>query len=118
MLEELRISSLLCLSEMKLAIPYEYQRPYVWHEKSVRQLFYDTYNAFKNNLTEYRLGTIILHRDKDEDNNDIYNVVDGQQRLVILYLLLYALYKNSSYKLYRTYFFTYFYLFIKLFCQL
>ncbi len=112
--EKLSISSLLDLSEKKLAIPYEYQRLYVWHEKSVRQLFYDTYNAFKNNLTEYRLGTIILHH----KNENIYDIVNGQQMLVILYLLLYALYKNSSYKLYIAYFFTYFYLFIKLFCQL
>ena len=75
-----------------LKIPY-YQRPYVWNEKSITILFNDTYNAYKSSQEEYRLGTIILHYDKNENK---LNIVDGQQRLISLALLLYNLDAESK----------------------
>lgn len=69
---------------LNLQIP-DYQRPYTWKEKNVSDLFYDIYDAMKNeNIKAYRIGTVILHR----ENKNIYNIVDGQQRIVSLYLLL------------------------------
>ena len=79
------------ISYSSINIPY-YQRPYIWSEKSVTILFNDIYNAYRNNQEEYRLGTIILH---SEDN--ILNIVDGQQRLITLGLLLYILDNNSNF---------------------
>ncbi len=71
-----------------LQIPH-YQRPYVWSKKSVIKLYSDILQAYHNkDIEEYRLGTIILHKD---DNNDKYYLVDGQQRLITLSLLIYTL---------------------------
>lgn len=73
-----------------LKIP-SYQRPYRWSTKSTNQLFMDIYEAFNNNVSEYRLGSVILHKD-----NDVYNIVDGQQRLTTLSILLFVI--NSDYE--------------------
>lgn len=76
------------LFDKTLSIP-NYQRPYTWSSNSATTLFSDIYMACKNKLQEYRIGTIILHKDKDS-----YNIVDGQQRITTLALLLYLLDKN------------------------
>lgn len=76
------------LFDKTLSIP-NYQRPYTWSSNSAATLFSDIYMACKNKLQEYRIGTIILHKDKDS-----YNIVDGQQRITTLALLLYLLDKN------------------------
>lgn len=87
------IKNLECIfNNDNLKIPY-YQRPYVWSEKSITILFNDTYNAYKSSQEEYRLGTIILHDDKNENK---LNIVDGQQRLISLALLLYNLDAESK----------------------
>lgn len=70
---------------LTLRIP-SYQRPYRWSSKSANQLFMDVYEAFNNNTSEYRLGSVILHKD-----NDFYNIVDGQQRLTTLSILLFVI---------------------------
>ncbi|MDK2937389.1 MAG: hypothetical protein PWP62_2397 [Eubacteriaceae bacterium] len=84
--EELRITSITGLLSMELALP-SYQRPYSWSVKSTNTLFIDTYEAFKDGITEYRLGSVILHK---EDSGK-YNIVDGQQRLTTLSILLFCL---------------------------
>ena len=63
----------------------EYQRPYKWSVDSTLQLFNDLYSAYKNNLEEYRIGSIILHFE-----NGKLNIVDGQQRLTTISILLYC----------------------------
>lgn len=83
--EELRIIPLKHLLSMPLAIP-TYQRPYSWSVKSTNLLFQDTYQAFKDGIEEYRLGSVILHKE-----NERYNIVDGQQRLTTLSILFYCL---------------------------
>jgi hypothetical protein len=65
-----------------LKIP-DYQRPYKWERRHVRNLFYDIREAISKDIDEYRIGSIILHA-KDKNNLDI---VDGQQRLVTISLL-------------------------------
>jgi hypothetical protein len=70
----------------KLTIP-SYQRPYSWSQKNLIQLIDDILeNKNKNTGYPYRLGTIILHKDKDE-----LNIVDGQQRVTSLVLILHFL---------------------------
>ena len=83
--DELSIVTIKDLIELKLAIP-EYQRPYSWSVSSTNTLFMDIYEAYKEGLSEYRLGSVILHK-----NNGIYNIVDGQQRITTLSILLYCL---------------------------
>ena len=73
------------LQTENLKIP-EYQRPYKWERRHIRNLFYDIREAIHNNISEYRIGSIILHH-KDSRNIDI---VDGQQRLISMSLFMYC----------------------------
>lgn len=72
------------IQEEKLRIP-SYQRPYRWDEKNVRQLLEDIHASKNAGKKNYRIGSVILHNNKDEGTFDI---VDGQQRLTTLFLLL------------------------------
>ena len=73
-------------SEYNLSIP-DYQRIYCWEEKNALKLLNDI-KDFSNK--KYHLGSIILHK---KENNQ-YDIVDGQQRLITLSLLL--LHINNS----------------------
>lgn len=89
------------LLEMDLEIPY-YQRPYKWERNNVLDLLYDikyAINKFdeykeKNEDFKYRIGTIILHKD-EYDNIGKYKIVDGQQRIITLYLIK-SFFKNNK----------------------
>ena len=73
-----------------LRIP-EYQRPYKWTAKNANQLLDDIIEAMNANKEVYRVGTLILHKDKGE-----YYIVDGQQRTITFSLLLKALDGNLN----------------------
>ena len=100
--DEIGIKSIEEIFEYNLKIPI-YQRPYTWSLKSVKKLYSDILNAYNDNLNayyansiEYRLGTIILHKKEVENEKTntyeyVYNIIDGQQRLITLSLLIYAL---------------------------
>jgi len=93
MLKELNIVSVEEMLKLQnLTIP-DYQRPYKWGEKSIRHLVGDIKDSMDSGKNKYRIGTIILHKDNQ------YNIVDGQQRLISLTILLYALKKNDLYLL-------------------
>ena len=78
------LTELYTLENLKnLKIP-EYQRPYKWTEKNVNNLIDDIIS--NKDKSEYRLGTLVLHL--FDQNLDI---VDGQQRIVTLMLILYAI---------------------------
>lgn len=84
------------LLHTKMTIP-SYQRPYKWSLESVGILFNDIYSSFLQKNAEYRIGTVVLHY---EASKDIYNIVDGQQRLTSLSILAYCFYlktKNEDY---------------------
>lgn len=74
------------IENINLVIP-PYQRPYKWTAKNAIQLLDDIIEAKNQNKETYRIGTLILHFDKDSK----YNIVDGQQRTVTLSLLVKAL---------------------------
>lgn len=80
------------INNIKLTIP-EYQRPYKWTARNAMQLLDDIIEANNNCKEVYRVGTLILHKDIDEDGEWRYNIVDGQQRTITFSLLLYALYE-------------------------
>lgn len=80
------------IENITLKIP-NYQRPYKWTPKNAIQLLDDIQNARSENKEVYRVGTLILHH-TIEDENDVYNIVDGQQRTITFCLLLSAL-KND-----------------------
>ena len=66
-----------------LTIP-PYQRPYKWKYNHVIQLLDDIFENVIQNRRIYRIGSIILH----EDRNSNRNIVDGQQRLTTISILL------------------------------
>ena len=73
-----------------LKIP-EYQRPYRWKAyKHVKQLLIDILREV--NSEEYRIGSLIIHCNKEKQTLDI---VDGQQRLITLTIILYCI-QNSG----------------------
>ncbi|WP_298823256.1 DUF262 domain-containing protein [uncultured Capnocytophaga sp.] len=69
-----------------------YQRPYKWHKSHVIQLLDDLYENIYIGKRTYRVGTLIVHQDKE----GIHNIVDGQQRLTTLSLILYYLGKKDK----------------------
>jgi hypothetical protein len=71
-----------------LKIP-DYQRPYKWTEKNVKQLLDDI--RLNKESKDYRFGTIVLHHENDQTDVDI---VDGQQRMLTLSLILLAIKKT------------------------
>ena len=77
------------LKEENLRIP-SYQRPYKWNRKHIRNLFYDLRDAMGKK--EYQIGSVILHE------NDGYDIVDGQQRLISISLFLHLLDRLENYK--------------------
>lgn len=92
---EVRIETVNKMFNRKLTIP-DYQRPYKWQTKHIKQLVDDIYSYFikeKDKNQECRLGVIVLHKDEGKDE---YNIVDGQQRLTSLFLLLYVLNGNKN----------------------
>lgn len=70
----------------KLCIP-PYQRKFAWKEHDVRQLCKDLLKA--GDEGNYHLGTVILHHERKNDE-EVWNVVDGQQRLTNIMAILSA----------------------------
>ncbi len=83
---ELSLSSLRYLLSLRLNIP-DYQRSYCWEEDNVKCLLDDIYEHCESaNGGPYRLGCVILH-----SHDGVFDIIDGQQRLVTLSLLCDAL---------------------------
>ena len=65
-----------------------YQRAYAWEDKEIGQLIEDINDIKVDGKTtvqpNYYIGTLIVSK---QDNEEKYEVVDGQQRLTTLYLL-------------------------------
>ena len=82
-----------------LEIP-NYQRPYRWTKSNVEKLIMDIEHDLESMKDaesdyRYRIGSIILHRDKNDKSENIVNVVDGQQRLLTICIILFVLGQNG-----------------------
>ncbi|MCM0666398.1 DUF262 domain-containing protein [Flavobacterium tyrosinilyticum] len=83
------VATLLSYSNIKFPI---YQRPYKWETKNVIQLIDDI--IVHKDKSAYRLGTIVIHQEKNNKTNIVeYNIVDGQQRTITLILITKAIIK-------------------------
>lgn len=71
----------------KYIIP-TYQRPYSWEYEECLKLYSDIIDAY-GDRKDYFLGNIIISRSKRDANRP--QVVDGQQRLLTLWLVFKAL---------------------------
>lgn len=74
---------------VNMAIP-SYQRPYKWTSKNIIDLILDIQKSIEDSHIyknfKYRIGTIILHKTK-KDDAVVFEIVDGQQRILSLLLL-------------------------------
>lgn len=65
-----------------------YQRNYAWQEDEIHALIKDVYDSMKkSDKSIYYIGTLVTYNRGD----NIYEVIDGQQRLTTIYLILKAL---------------------------
>lgn len=85
-LEELSIEALYNGERAIYEVPI-YQRNYAWEEDEIRALVQDVYDAFCSKKQNYYIGTLVTY-DKGEN---VYEVIDGQQRLTTIFLVLSAL---------------------------
>jgi len=70
----------------------DYQREYVWEEKHVMQLLEDILDGFNNERnSEYFIGSIVVC-----ENDGMFQVIDGQQRLTTLFLALASIKKHLN----------------------
>lgn len=72
-----------------------YQRDYVWTDTQVKQLLSDLLEIIRTENKNHFLG-IIMDCKAKEKNISKYTVIDGQQRLITLFLIFYALRKRAS----------------------
>ena len=78
-----RIVSLEDVMSYNLSLP-DYQREYCWEDKNIIDLWHNLKNIHEGK--PFHLGTIILH-----DYMNKYDIIDGQQRLITLSIILWAL---------------------------
>lgn len=74
-----------------------YQRDYVWKEVNWKELWIDLQFTLTNENEiqwSHFLGTIVLNKSNNESGLEVYEIIDGQQRLLTLYILMIAIYKN------------------------
>ncbi len=85
-LKELSINELYNGEKATYEVPI-YQRNYAWEKDEISALIQDVYDAFKAQKATYYIGTLVsFHR-----GDQIYEVIDGQQRLTTINLVLSAL---------------------------
>lgn len=75
-----------------------YQRDYVWKEVNWKELWIDLQFTLANENEiqwSHFLGTIVLNKSNNNESGlEVYEIIDGQQRLLTLYILMIVIYKN------------------------
>ena len=62
-----------------------YQRNYAWEREEINALIKDVYDSLEKSV--YYIGTLVTYK-RDEN---VFEVIDGQQRLTTIYIILKAL---------------------------
>lgn len=76
----------------KIIIP-DCQREYSWTVEECDKLWEDILNFFESKDLEYFIGTIVTFKNQDDE----FEIIDGQQRTTTLFLLLRAIYTKIEY---------------------
>lgn len=84
--EQKNIESMFCTTTEQYIVP-QYQRPYSWTFDQCGDLFRDLKTAF-DDKDPYFLGNVILARSKDFDMTGQNYIVDGQQRLITIWMVI------------------------------
>ena len=87
--ESLNIKSIFKNDDVRYRIP-DYQRRYSWQDEQLDALWGDLFEAYKNKVDCYFLGSIVVVK-----NGVFYDLIDGQQRLTTLTIMTSVL--NSTY---------------------
>ncbi len=70
----------------------DFQREYVWGPEEVEKLLEDIQGEFEQSTRDYRpdyfVGSIVTNHDR---RNDVYHLIDGQQRVTTLFVVLCAI---------------------------
>ena len=90
-LQELSINDLFNGEKCTFEIPI-YQRNYAWEKEEIESLVNDVYDGFDKKSKVYYIGTLVSFRKED----NIFEVIDGQQRLTTIKILLIALKKLNK----------------------
>lgn len=90
--DETDIASLISKDNI-FSIPF-FQRPYKWKSARIKQLQNDILALVEESTDFHFLGAVIVHgRRTNPSDPDVFDVIDGQQRLTTIYLLLCAVVK-------------------------
>ncbi|WP_120981717.1 DUF262 domain-containing protein [Helicobacter pylori] len=75
-----------------------YQRDYAWKDKNFRDLWEDLEEAIEYNKKGqgHFIGTMVVA--KNEDNKNLYDIIDGQQRTTTIFMLLHVLANKQNEK--------------------
>lgn len=79
------------LNEDTYAIPL-YQRNFAWTYDEIEQLLNDVADAFQEKRDNYYIGTLVVN-----EENDLFKIIDGQQRTTALNLIALALKHEFSF---------------------
>jgi uncharacterized protein with ParB-like and HNH nuclease domain len=85
-LKELSIAEIYNGDKATYEVPI-YQRNYAWEKDEISTLIQDVYDAYYAEKPAYFIGTLVSFHKGDQ----VYEVIDGQQRLTTIYLVLGAL---------------------------
>lgn len=85
-LKELSIAQIYNGDKLTFEIPI-YQRNYAWEKDEISALIQDFYDAFSAGKNTYFIGTLVTFNKGDQ----VFEVIDGQQRLTTINLILAAL---------------------------
>ena len=85
--DETDIASLISKDNI-FSIPF-FQRPYRWKSERIKRLQLDIMELVDGTTDFHFLGAVIVHgRRANPSDPDIFDVIDGQQRLTTIYLFL------------------------------
>ncbi|MCI0389389.1 MAG: DUF262 domain-containing protein [Acidobacteria bacterium] len=82
---ELKSIEQLFTGDVRYAVP-KYQRSFAWDTDEIEELWEDLLSAVSNSR-DYFLGTIVLHKKKNEPQE----IIDGQQRLTCVSMIFSAI---------------------------
>lgn len=85
-LKELSIAEIYNGDKATYEVPI-YQRNYAWEKDEISALIQDVYDAYTATKQTYFIGTLVSYHKGDQ----VYEVIDGQQRLTTINLVLGAL---------------------------
>lgn len=88
------IAEIYCGDKATYEVPI-YQRNYAWEKDEISALIQDVYDAYTSQKQTYFIGTLVSFHKGDQ----IYEVIDGQQRLTTVNLVLRALNVTTRNKL-------------------